>query len=180
MDEQIPSDRSLLAQVARGESRALEVLHSRHVSLAKALAFRVLRDAALAEDAAQEAFVALWRTADAYDPGKASVRSWICLLAHRRAVDLARREARRRLADGHAGEVDLDSYTAEDVVLLRFDRKRVRAALDRLSHRNRELLELSYYGGLTQTQLAKRFEIPLGTVKSRTSHALALLRVELA
>ena len=144
------------------------------------MAYRVLRDRDLAEDAVQEAFVDLWKTAKGFDPARSSVRGWICVLAHRRAVDLARREARRRLADGHAGELDAESYSAEDAVLLRLEQHSVQAALKQLNDRHRELLELAYYGGLTQSQLAERFGLPLGTVKSRMFEALRKLALVLA
>lgn len=170
-----PDDTFVLARVAAGDTTALAVLHSRYAGLARGLAFRVLSDRDLAEDAAQEAFVDLWKTAKTFDPDRSSVRSWICVLAHRRAVDLARREARRRLADGSAGELDNESYSTEEVVMLRLEQRSVRDALDELNDRHRELIELAYYGGLTQSQLAQRFDLPLGTVKSRMFEALRRL-----
>lgn len=170
-----PDDPFVLRRVAQGDTTALAVLHRRHAALARGLAFRVLRDRDLAEDAVQEAFVDLWKTAAKFDPARSSVRSWICVLAHRRAVDLARRDARRRLADGTTDELDNTSYSAEDVVMLRLEQRSVRAALEQLNDRHRELLELAYYGGLTQSQLAERFGLPLGTVKSRMFEALRCL-----
>ena len=170
-----PDDTYALARAAAGDTTGLAVLHRRHAALARGLAYRVLRDRDLAEDAVQEAFVDLWKTAATFDPERSSVRSWICVLTHRRAVDRPRREARRRLADGHAGELDRDSYSAEDVVMLRLDQRSVRAALEQLNDRHRELLELAYYGGLTQSQLAARFDLPLGTVTSRMFEALRRL-----
>ena len=179
--EQTRSDDTFaLARAAAGDTAALAVLHRRHAAVARALAFRVLRDRDLAEDAVQEAFLDLWKTAAKFDPAKATVRGWICVLAHRRAVDLAQREARRRLADGHAGELDRESYSAEDVVMLRLEQRSVRAALEQLGDHHRELLELAYYGGLTQSQLAERFGLPLGTVKSRMFEALRRARATLA
>lgn len=170
-----PADTLVLARVATGDALALAVLHRRHSSLARGIAFRVLRDGHLADDAVQEAFVDLWKTAKKFDSSRSSVRSWICVLAHRRAVDLARREARRRLGDGEAADLDPESYSAEDAVMLRLEQRTVRDALEQLQGHHRELLELAYYGGLTQTQLAQRFDLPLGTVKSRTFEALRRL-----
>lgn len=172
-------DIDALARAADGDAAAVAVLHRRHAKLARGLAFQVLQDRELAEDAVQEAFVDLWKTAATFDSARSSVRSWICVLTHRRAVDLARREASRRLADGHAGDLDRESYSAEDVVILRLEQRSVRAALEQLNDRHRELLELAYYGGLTQFQLAERFDLPLGTVKSRTFEALRRLRLVL-
>jgi RNA polymerase sigma-70 factor (ECF subfamily) len=180
MDDCHHADALALARVAAGDAAALTRLHDRHASVARAIAFRTLRDRTLAEDAVQEAFVDLWRTAGRFDPARSSVRSWVCVLAHRRAVDLARREARRRLADGSADGLDSLSYSAEEVVLLRHDRLRVQAALRQLSGGHRELLELAYYGGLSQSQLAERFGLPLGTVKSRMFEALRRLGAALA
>jgi len=174
-----PPDTFAVVRAAEGDPTALAVLHRRHAAVARGLAFRVLRDRGLAEDAVQEAFVDLWKTAARFDPARSSVRSWICLLTHRRAVDLARREARRRLADGHAGELDEGSYSAEDAVMLPLEQRSVRAALEQLNDRHRELLELAYYGGLTQSQLAERFGLPLGTVKSRMFEALRRLAAAL-
>lgn len=174
-----PTDAFALDRAARGDHTALAVLHGRHATLAHNVAYRVLRDRDLADDAVQEAFIDLWKTAARFDPTRSSVRSWLCVLTHRRAVDLARREARRRLADGHAGELDRDSYSAEDAVMLRLEQRTVQAALQQLHQRHRELLELAYYGGLTQTQLADRLDLPLGTVKSRMFEALRRLATTL-
>lgn len=174
------SDVALLARVAAGDADALSELHTTYRSLAHSVAYRVLRDGALAEDAVQEGFLDLWRTAGGFDARRAPVRAWLCVLVHRRAVDLARREARRHAADDRdQARPDPASYTAEEVALVRFDQRRVRAALDELSDGHRELLEHSYWGGLTQPQLAERFDLPLGTVKSRTFEALRQLRVAL-
>ena len=184
MDEatqtQFPDDAPLLALAAEGEATALAVLHGRHAGVARGVANRVLRDRDLAEDAVQEAFVDLWKSAKTFDPTRSSVRNWICLLAHRRAVDIARREARRSVAAGRAGELDAESYSAEDAVMLRLEQHSVRAALEQLTERHRVLLELAYYGGLTQSQLADRFDLPIGTVKSRTFEALRRLALVLA
>lgn len=174
------SDEALLARIARGDAAAMETLHGRHADLARAVAFRVLRSRALAEDAAQDAFLDLWRTAGRFDVSRSGVRTWLCVLAHRRAVDLARREARRRVADGASAGLDPRSYVLEEVVVLESERLRVRRAVGKLSARNRQLIELSYYGGLTQSQVADRMGLPLGTVKSATFNALAHLRRALA
>lgn len=170
-----PDDNFVMTRAADGDTIALGVLYNRHAATARQLAFRVLRDRDLAEDAVQEAFLDLWKTAEKFDPARSNVRGWICVLAHRRAVNLALREARRRTADGHAGELDRESYSAEDAVMLRLEQRSVRAALAQLGDRHRELLELAYYGGLTQSQLAERFDLPLGTVKSRMFEALRRL-----
>jgi RNA polymerase sigma-70 factor (ECF subfamily) len=140
----------------------------------------VLRDAALAEDAVQEAFLAVWRTAASFDPTRASAQTWVLTLVHRRAVDVVRREERRRadpLADD-APEPGGAETAAE--AELRERRRRVQAALAQLPPDQRQALELAYYGGLSQSELAERLGVPLGTIKSRMYVALGRLRELLA
>lgn len=181
MDEKSKGDDvRLLERCAGGDDDALAALYETHASLARRMAWRVLRDPDLADDAVQEAFLDVWRMAAKFDPRRAAVTTWICLLVHRRAVDIARREARRRLADEGPLTVDPASYTAEEIVLLRYEQRRVRVALTGLSDPHREVVELAYYGGLTQTHIAERLGVPLGTVKSRMFDALRRLGVVLA
>ncbi|MGH3049349.1 MAG: sigma-70 family RNA polymerase sigma factor, partial [Gaiellaceae bacterium] len=111
---------------------------------------------------------------------RGEVVTWLSVLVQRRAVDLTRREARRRAADEALPASDDASYTAEEELFMQLDQRRVRTALAELSDPQRELVELAYYGGLTQSQLARRLDVPLGTVKSRMSAALANLARALA
>ena len=179
MGQSLDTDRERLERAAAGDNEALKSLYRSHRAVAHGVALRVLRDAALAEDAVQEGFLDLWRTAPGFDAGRSSVRGWLCVLVHRRAVDLARREARRHAADDRLSTPDRSSYTAEEIVIVRYDQRRARSALRRLPQPQRELIEHAYWGGLTQPQLAERFGLPLGTVKSRTFEALRQLREEL-
>ena len=170
------SDEALIALVARRDEAALAALYDRFGRLAYGLAFRVLRDTSLAEDAVQEAFMSVWRTADRFVAGRSKASSWILTFVHRRAVDLVRREERRRaepLED--APEVDLAPGTDEEV-WLRLRRERVQSALRALPDQQREALELAYFGGFTQSELAERLGLPIGTIKSRMFSALARLR----
>ena len=159
-----------------GEGDAwLADLYDQYGRTAYGLALRILRDEALAEDAVQEAFLTAWRTAAAYRPERSSPRAWILTLTHRRAVDIVRREQYRRTnSEEEAPEVD--GETTEETAILLWERRRVVQALDRLRPDERELLELAYYGGLTQWELAERLGVPHGTIKSRTYTALARLR----
>ena len=172
------SDEALVALVARGNESALAELYDRVGRVAYGLAFRVLRDERLAEDAVQEGFLALWRTAAAFRAERSKASTWILTLVHRRAVDLVRREERRRaepLAEevaGHAGETE----TTEEAAWLRFERDRVQKALGQLPDVQREAIELAYYGGFSQSELAERLGVPLGTIKSRMFAGLARLR----
>jgi RNA polymerase sigma-70 factor, ECF subfamily len=170
------SDEALVALAARAEESALAELYDRYGRIAYGLALRVLRDPALAEDAVQEAFLTLWRTAATFVPERAKASSWILTLVHRRSVDLVRREERRRaepLEDESRPDAD---GSAADVAWLRLERERVQEALRRLPDHEREALELAYYGGFTQSQLAERLGLPIGTIKSRMFSGLARLR----
>jgi RNA polymerase sigma factor (sigma-70 family) len=169
------SDEAVVALVARSEELALAELYDRHGRAAYALARRILRDPGLAEDAVQEAFLAVWRGAARFVPERAGAASWIMMLVHRRAVDLVRREQRRR-AEPYVELEDPGSPSAEDAAWLRLERERVQAALRRLSMEQRETLELAYFGGFTQQELADRLGRPLGTIKSQMFAALANLR----
>ena len=169
------SDEAVVALAARREEAALAELYDRFGRVAYGLALRVVRDAALAEDVVQDAFLAIWRSADRFVPERSKTSTWILTLVHRRAVDLVRREERRRtdpleLAVGGTGEA------TDEIALLRLERERVQGALKLLPDPQREVLELAYYGGFTQSELAERLGQPLGTVKSRMFAGLARLR----
>ncbi len=171
------SDEAVVALVARSEESALGELYDRYGGVAYALARRVVRDPALAEDVVQEAFLAVWRGAGRFMPERAKAAAWIMTLVHRRAVDLVRREQRRR-ADPLPDPASRDGShrSAEDEVWLRLERGRVQEALRELPDQQRETLELAYYGGFTQVQLAQRLGRPLGTIKSQMYTALSNLR----
>ena len=174
-----PSDEEILEAVGRGDDDALGILYDRFGRIAYGLAFRILRDAALAEDAVQEAFLAVWRSADAYKRERAKPSTWILTVVHRRAVDLVRREQRRRGEPLEAAPEPTTAPADEDVTL-RDRRAAVQAALTALPGDQRQALELAYYGGLTQSELAERLGVPLGTVKSRMFAGLGRLRELLA
>ena len=173
------SDEALVALVARGEENALAELYDRVGRIAYGLALRVLRDERLAEDAVQEGFLTAWRTAAAFRAERAKASTWILTLVHRRAVDLVRREERRRaepLPDEVTAEVGLVVEATDEAAWLRFERERVQAALRQLPDVQREAIELAYYGGFSQSELAERLGVPLGTIKSRMFAGLARLR----
>jgi RNA polymerase sigma-70 factor, ECF subfamily len=173
------SDEALVALVARGDEAALGELYERVGRVAYGLALRVLRDERLAEDAVQEGFLAVWRTAAAYRAERAKASTWILTLVHRRAVDLVRREERRR-AEPLPDEMPLSTgqpvEPTEEAAWLRYERERVQAAVSKLPDVQREAIELAYYGGYSQSELAERLGVPLGTIKSRMFAGLARLR----
>jgi RNA polymerase sigma-70 factor (ECF subfamily) len=173
------SDEALLEAVARADETALGELYDRFGRVAYGLALRILHDAALAEDAVQEAFLQVWRAAASYRPERAKASTWLLTFVHHRAVDLVRRQERRRL-DPIEALPHSAGPGADEAAALRSRRQIVQDALRRLPAEQREAIELAYYGGLTQSELAERLGQPLGTIKSRMFTGLQRLRVLLA
>ena len=174
------TDEALLSLVAGSDEQALAELYDRFGRVAYRLALRILRDEALAQDAVQEAFLAIWRSADRFLAERAKASTWILTLVHRRTVDLVRREDLRRGEPLEAAPEPAAPGTVEDEATLGFERRLVQEALRQLPPEQREALELGYYGGLTQTELAERLGQPLGTIKSRMFTGLSRLRDLLA
>jgi RNA polymerase sigma-70 factor (ECF subfamily) len=170
------TDEELLAAIADGDERALAELYDRYGGVAYGLAVRIVRDPALAQDAVQDGFLAAWRTAAAYDARRGKAQTWLLTLVHRRAVDVVRREERRRADPLEADATVAAADATDEQASLREQRRAVQRALAQLPADQREALELAYYGGLTQSELADRLGIPLGTVKSRVFAGLAALR----
>jgi len=169
------SDEELLEAIGAGDEAALAALYDRFGRVAYGVALRVLRDQALAEDAVQEAFLAVWRSAGSYRRERAKPSTWLLTLVHRRAVDLVRREDRRRAERLDEPPEDVGVAVPEEAQL-RERRAAVQAALGRLPADQRQALELAYYGGYTQSELAEHLGVPLGTVKSRMFAGLSRLR----
>src|SRR5262245_58051520 len=173
------SDEALVALVARGDESALAALYDRVGRVAYGLAYRIVRDDRLAEDAVQEGFLAVWRSAATFSADRGKASTWIVTLVHRKAVDIVRREQRRRaepLDVGAAQAVADPTGSAEEEAWLGFERDRVQSALRTLPDAQRETLELAYYGGYSQSELASKLGVPLGTIKSRMFAGLARLR----
>ena len=169
------SDEALVLLAARSEQSALAELYDRYGRTAYGLALRVVRDPALAEDVVQEAFLAVWRSAPTFVPERGKASTWILTLVHRRAVDVVRREQRRRADSLERAPEPVAEGVVEDA-WLRLQRERVQAALRRLPDAQREALELAYYGGFSQSELAERLGQPLGTIKSRMFAGLSRMR----
>jgi RNA polymerase sigma-70 factor (ECF subfamily) len=173
------SDEALLALCSRADENALGELYDRYGRVAYGLALRIVRDRALAEDAVQEAFLAVWRSAGAFLAEQGKPSTWILTLVHRRAVDLVRREERRRAEPLEDTDHPTGEATDEEA-WLRAQRQVVQEALRKLPPEQREAIELAYYGGFTQSELAERLGLPLGTIKSRMFTGLKRLRELLA
>jgi RNA polymerase sigma-70 factor (ECF subfamily) len=177
-DLQDRRDKDLVAGTAAGDRSAFTELYRRYSPSAFGLALRILGEPAMAEEVLQEVFLSVWRRATAYDPARGSVRSWLFAQIHHRAVDAVRREeAERRRShvntepDAHDG---MDDVIEEGWLASR--RGQVREAIESLAPEQRRVIELAYFQGLTQTQVAGETGVPLGTVKSRTLAAMRRLR----
>jgi RNA polymerase sigma-70 factor (ECF subfamily) len=173
-----PSDVQLVARCANGDEGALSELYDLFGRAAYALALRIVRDASQAEDVVQEAFLDLWKSAARFDPERSRPASYLLTFVHRRAVDLVRREQARPQRGG--GVEDIAERPGKDDVVggvvAREQGASVRAALAGLPAPQRQVLELAYFSGLSQSEIAERLGEPLGTVKSRTHVALSRLR----
>ena len=177
-------DEDLLLRLGAGDEQAFRELFGRYAAVAHALAFRLVRQAQVAEEIVQEAFLAVWRSPDRYDAARGSVRSWLMGTVHHRAVDAVRREqAQRRRAEQAAGlgpgivEDPVDDVLA--AIDLPRERRLVRTALGELPAEQRDVIQRMYFDGLSQSQIAERTGLPLGTVKSRTLLAMRRLRAHL-
>jgi len=176
------SEAELMRQVAAGEIGGLETLYDRYHTMAYALALRITTETGLAEDVVQDSFLGVWRNAGRYAETKGSVRGWLLAIVRHRAIDAMRR---RRAGVALGDEVDEAlpaSLTVPDVwpeVAGRLDAEQVRRALTALPPAQREVLELAYFDGLTQREIASLTRAPLGTVKSRMRLGLVSMREHL-
>ena len=169
-------DARLLARVAEGDEQAFATLYDRHAGRAYALALRVVRDPHRAEEAVQDGFLGVWRLASRYDRTRSAPSTWINVLVHRRAVEIVRYESSRQTTSLDVTAPDAPAAgSVETDVVVRAERRKTQAALAQLSDRQRTVLELAYYAGLTQSEIAAQLRIPVGTVKSRTSGGLQRL-----
>jgi RNA polymerase sigma-70 factor (ECF subfamily) len=172
------ADRAVLVRLANGELDALEELYDRYKTMAYSIAYRITNDATAAEDVVQDAFVGAWRNAARYVEGRGSVKTWLLAIVHHRAIDAVR----RRRPTTELPDADLpppEALRLPDVwadVSATLDADTVQGALATLSDVQREAIELAYFGGLTQQEIAERTATPLGTVKSRMRLGLLAMR----
>jgi RNA polymerase sigma-70 factor, ECF subfamily len=175
------ADRAVLARVSDGELDALQELYDRYRTMAYSIALRITADASLAEDVVQDAFLGAWRNAARYVEGRGSVKTWLLSIVHHRAIDAVRR--RRPTTELPEAEAPPPpTLTLPDIwaeVAGNLDREEIGAALATLSDVQREAIELAYFSGLTQVEIADRTGAPLGTVKSRVRLGLLAMRAAL-
>jgi RNA polymerase sigma-70 factor (ECF subfamily) len=178
-EEERLADRTALARMARGEEGALGELYDRHARPVFSLALRILQNRADAEDIVQEVFAQVWQQAHRYQHERGAVAAWLLMIARSRAID----RLRARRARPESGEEALaaqrvaDAAPMQDLQLLSNEEvAKLRAALDALPDAQRAALELAYYEGMTQAEIADRLSEPLGTVKTRIRQAVIKLR----
>ena len=172
---------ALLKLSGRGDEAAFAKLYDATAARAYGLAVRVVRDPSQAEEVAQEAFLEIWRTASRFDDSRGSAVSWILTLVHRKAVDRVRSVERAAARDQQHFEHETRAPEPDvsDLVIARDDGRRVRDALQRLPEVQRTALELAYFDGRSQREVAEYLEVPLGTVKTRIRDAMKRLRTYL-
>lgn len=170
-------DEVLVRRVAEsGDERAFAELYDRYVGLVYGAGMRYLRDRAHAEDLVQEVFLSVWRGSASFDASKAGFATWVYRITRNRATDHVRRRRSRVRTVGSDFPVEPEEADPAGDLSRSFD---VAAALSRLTPVHREVLTLAYMEGLTQREISRRTDTPLGTVKSRTSAALLALRENL-
>ena len=182
MDLLPATDNQLVVRVAGGDAGALEQLYDRYVRQCFGLALRIVGDSALAEEIVQEVFLKVWSRPDSFSAQKGQFASWLLSLVHHRSIDELRRRSRTEVAldDPVTGslldtEPDRDPDPG-DQVWMREQERAVRRALAAISPDQRHVLELAYYGGLSQSEIAAKLKQPLGTIKTRMRAGLQQLR----
>jgi RNA polymerase sigma-70 factor (ECF subfamily) len=175
-------DQALLARVADGDSRALDVLYDRYSRVVYGVALRILGEADLAEEVVQETFWRVWRRAGTFRSGRGLVAAWLFGIAHNLSVDELRRQRSRPRPVYDTEETPVlreleDSRMDVAAGALEQERGRlIGAALQEITPEQREAIELAYFGGLSQSEIAERLNSPIGTVKTRIRLGLRKLR----
>ena len=171
-------DAALVARVADGDVRAFEALYDSYRSQAFGLALRLTRRPGTAEEVTQDAFLTLWRKADQFDAERGSLSTWLMTFVRHRAIDALRSGARRERSvelEAAADRLEAPARTHEEVAR-REESLAARRLVKELPSDQREVIELAYFGGLSQGEIAAEVGIPLGTVKGRSRLALEKLR----
>jgi RNA polymerase sigma-70 factor (ECF subfamily) len=176
------ADEELMELVAGNDADAFEIVLERHEDAAFALAYRICGKRSVAEDIAQESFLAVWRSGARYDRKRGSVRTWTLGIVHNRAVDALRRNSvheRRRLSDEGIEETLEAPERTELQAVENATSREIRGALGELPSEQRRVIELAYFGGFTHMEIASMLDTPVGTVKGRMRLGLQKLRSQL-
>jgi RNA polymerase sigma-70 factor (ECF subfamily) len=179
-----PTDEQLLDRVATRDQTAFEAIYRRHSDLVYSIALRVVADPGIAQDVAQEVFLRVWRHPALFDVTRGRFVSWLMSVARNRAVDEVRSRGRRRLrevvpAPGADDPPDPQAVDPQLAAQLADERGEVRRAMALLPQEQRIAIELAYFGGMTQQEIASVLDTPLGTVKTRVRLAMKKMRAAL-
>lgn len=180
-DYEALSDSELLVLIDEKNKEAFEVLYDRYSNAVYSLSIRMLKESGLAEEVTQDTFVSIWRYANKYDAGRGKFVSWVFRIAHNRAIDEIRKWKRRHNVEySHETDSNVESTDElndpEKFAISQFRQSDIKDALSRLRFEQQRVIMLAYYCGLTQSEIAKRLNQPLGTVKTRMRLALRKLR----
>ncbi|MDE2780489.1 MAG: sigma-70 family RNA polymerase sigma factor [Chloroflexota bacterium] len=183
-DYQVLEDQELLVRIAAGDKDALEAIYERYSSAVYSLARYMLRSEAVAEEATQDVFLNIWLKAASYSSSRGQPKTWIMSVAHHKVIDVIRSRRRAAAISDPKEYETLDllpsGEVATDVAVERnLEAERVREALSKLPAAQQEVINLAYFNGLSQSEIAARLGQPLGTVKTRARLALQKLREEL-
>ncbi len=177
------SEKDLIARVAEGDASALEALYDQYNRPVFSLLLRMLQDQQLSEDLTQEVFLRVWQRASSFDPDRGRLASWIFQIAHHAAVDeIRRRKSRPQRAHSSSEapasmlEITDGSPTPDELAIGGLQREAIAEALSKLPLNQREAIEMSYFDGMTQAEIAERGGTPQGTVKTRTRLGLQRMR----
>ena len=176
------ADEELMARVADGDPAAFAVIYDRHSTAAYSLAYRIAGRRSAADDVVQEAFLSLWRSAERYDQRRGSVRTFILGIVHNRSIDGLRRATvhdSRRASDEGIEERFAAPDRTDAEVARRDEAVIVRQALAELPGDQQKVIELAYFGGFSQSEIAEMLGMPIGTVKGRMRLGLAKMRAAL-
>jgi RNA polymerase sigma-70 factor (ECF subfamily) len=178
------ADEELMPLIGAKDAEAFEVFYDRHGGVAYSLAYRIVGEKAAAEDVTQEAFISLWRSGARFDRARGSVRSWMLSIVRNRAIDFL------RSSTGKAPKLDFDDDAVleqrpsdeltEDVAIQHETASEVRGVIERLPGDQSKVIELAYFGGFSQSEIARMLGVPLGTVKGRMRLGLEKIRGEIA
>lgn len=177
MDADPRTDAELIGLIAGGDSLAFEELHRRYARSVLGIALRRIGDRGRAEDATQDTFASVWRSASRYDPSRGQAASWLYTVARNAIVDGLRRRPDATVSD--PPEVVSADPGPPEAAESEWVSWRVHRALETLPEQERSLVELAYWSGLSQSEIAEYVGLPLGTVKTRTRAALQRLAAEL-
>jgi RNA polymerase sigma-70 factor, ECF subfamily len=171
-------DCDLVIRVVEGDVLAFEAIYDRYSAQVFGLAMRITGRQRAAEEATQDAFLGLWRTAGSYDKSRGTLKTWLLSMVHNRSIDWLRRETRHDRAleidDARVGRLEAAERTEEQAAA-REESRHTRRLLTSLPTEQRQVIELAYFNGLSHTEIAAKVGIPLGTVKGRQRLALAKL-----